>query len=88
MAEPRAKPPALTAEQIVVGRTYRAKRPTKNWISGQIDNDRVVIWMDTERSIAQYDGPTVAIGRHYPKVDMEKFLKWASHEVTADGEKA
>lgn len=86
MTTAKAKRPALTAEQITVGHTYRAKRPTKNWISGAIENDRVVLWIDPERRIVQYDSPTVAIGRRYPKVEMEKFLKWVSHDVTPEQE--
>jgi hypothetical protein len=76
--------PQLDTDQIIVGRKYRAKRPARNWLSGEIENDRIVLWIDSERSTVQYDSHTVGLGRHYPKVTMEKFIKWASHDVTSD----
>ncbi len=67
------------SDEPQIGKLYRAKRPAKVW--GEIDNDRVVIWINDDRTRGQYDSNTVAAGRHYPTVDMDKFLKWASHEV-------
>lgn len=69
---------ALKAEDIQVGKTYRAKRPVQ-YLFGDY-NDRTVIWMGANGTV-QYDGPAVKIGQKYPSVSMEKFLKWASHEV-------
>lgn len=68
----------LQAEDIQVGKTYRAKRPTQYLFGGF--NDRTVIWMGAN-GMVQYDGPAVKIGAKYPSVTMEKFLKWASYEV-------
>lgn len=66
----------MTADDIEVGKTYRAKRPIKN---GPLYNDRTVIWKGIRT--VQYDGITVKLGQHYPSVTIEKFLAWASHEV-------
>ncbi|QYM99546.1 hypothetical protein K1T36_21005 [Pseudomonas protegens] len=67
--------------KLQVGRTYRAKKPAKagdTW-SPSI-NDRTITWIGS--SEVQYDGPSVAFGKHYPKVSKEKFLAWASRDVT------
>lgn len=78
MSEPKNNP-ELKAEDIVVGKTYRAKRfrgyPTWN-------NDRVVLW--TNGTQVQYDSDTVRQGGRYPRVSMEAFLKWAAREVTPE----
>ncbi|MEX5606875.1 hypothetical protein ABFV58_02470 [Pseudomonas protegens] len=67
--------------KIQVGRTYRAKKPAKagDWRNPQV-NDRTIKWIGHEE--IQYDGPSVAIGRKYPKVSREKFLAWAASDVT------
>ena len=76
----------LTADAIQVGKSYRSKRPQK--VFGGVDyDDRLVLYVSPDREIVQYDSQTVRIGRHFPKVPMERFLKWASHEVDADGER-
>lgn len=74
--------------KLKVGRTYRAKKPAKagDWRDPMI-NDRTIKWIGGEE--VQYDGPSVAFGRHYPRVSLEKFLKWADMDVTdslPDGE--
>lgn len=69
--------------ELKVGRTYRAKKPTKagDWRAPQI-NDRTITWMGFEE--LQYDGPSVGIGKRYPKVTHEKFLAWAAKDVTEE----
>lgn len=68
--------PALTADDIRVGKTYRAKKPVMSALGY---NDRTVIHKG-QRTV-QYDGSAVKLGSRYPTVPMEKFLRWASHEV-------
>lgn len=64
--------------KLQVGRTYRAKKPA---MAGFREvNDRTITWVGSCE--VQYDGPSVAFGKHYPKVTKEKFLAWASHDVT------
>lgn len=67
--------------ELRVGRTYRAKKPGKAgaWHNPMV-NDRTIKWIGSEE--VQYDGPSVAIGRNYPRVSIEKFLKWADKDVT------
>lgn len=73
---------ALTVKDIMPGRCYEAKRPARiGW--PPLYNDRQVKWVSSLRAEVQYDSPAVADGRHYPKVSMEKFLKWTGRDVTA-----
>lgn len=67
--------PSLTLE---VGKRYRAKRPRRH---GDGFNDREILWIARDGDRVQYDGPAVALGRHFPTVSRDKFLAWASHEV-------
>ena len=69
--------------QLVVGKTYRAKKPLRRYslLLGHHYNDRTIIWMGGGR--VQYDGPAVAVGRHYPSVTEAEFLAWAG-EVMED----
>ena len=69
----------MTKEDLKAGRCYRAKKPRN--VRG-FYNDRQVKRL-TETQV-QYDGPAVAWGRKYPLVSIEKFLAWASHDVTDD----
>ena len=77
----------LTEADIKRGSNYRAKRVRKDFF-GQ-PNDRYVLWIgkgwnnDTGEygSQVQYDSVTVKDGRHYPKVSMVRFLKWAKEEI-------
>jgi hypothetical protein len=69
----------LTADDVKVGKTYRGKRFGG---SATYNNDRSVVYVSSER--VQYDSDTVKNGRHYPTVDMEKFLKWAKRELTKE----
>lgn len=74
-------PENLTAVDILPGHIYEAKRPV--CASTFLVNDRQVMWVSADRSLVQYDSPALADGRHYPKVTMEKFLKWACRDITA-----
>jgi hypothetical protein len=69
----------MTELTLTVGRTYRAKKPAN---SRGLVNDRTILWIDSLGTVVQYDGPAVGMGRHYPKVSREDFLKWASRDVT------
>jgi hypothetical protein len=72
----------LTAEKILPGRCYEAKRPAVN-VEG-FYNDRYVTWVNSDRTKVQYDSPNVAAGRHnFPTIEMDKFLAWAKREITA-----
>lgn len=82
--QPKPSRPALTAEDIKVGKTYRGKNPDRagsddprsGWI-----NDRIVLYIGPVSRKVQYDSSAVKEGSKYPSVTMEAFLKWASHEV-------
>jgi hypothetical protein len=76
----------LTSADIAVGKLYRGKRPRKNFWTGDYD-DRVVLYIDRLRTTVQYDSVAIRDGRHYPKVTMERFLKWAKHEVSPEPQK-
>lgn len=67
--------------ELKVGRTYRAKKPGRAGTNFRPEvNDRTITWLGAYE--LQYDGPSVAFGRHYPKVTREKFLEWAAKDVT------
>jgi len=72
----------LKQEDIAVGKWYRAKRFNEG-IFGNINNDRVVLWISSDRKEVQYDSDTVKMGQRRPVVPMEKFLKWVKEEVPA-----
>lgn len=71
-------PPPL---ELALNRTYRAKKPAPAG-NGVVPyyNDRSIVYLDDK--IVQYDGPSVAIGRHLPKVSRDTFLDWADRDVT------
>lgn len=69
----------LNPEDIKVGKTYRAKRFKAGPFGGT--NDRLVLWVSRDKTQVQYDSDTVTTGRHYPKVSMEAFIKWAKEAV-------
>ena len=73
----------LKPESIKVGKTYRGKVFREG---GFTNNDRTVLWISKDRKVLQYDSGTVGLGRHYPKVSMEQFIRWAKHEVVEDVE--
>ena len=77
----RAAKAVLTAADLKVDRTYRAKQPAKAGDEAKpCYNDRTIMWMGG--NVVQYDGPSVRFGRNYPKITVEVFLAWASHDVT------
>lgn len=85
---PKEKRPELKAEDLRVGATYRAKRPSRYFRTSTFSdtfNDRTILYISRDRGTVQYDSITVRDGRHYPTVTMEVFLKWVSHEVKNDG---
>ena len=69
------------AVELRLGHTYRAKRPAPagSTLTPQV-NDRTIVWLGVLE--LQYDGPSVANGRHYPRVSREAFTKWAARDVT------
>lgn len=75
---------ALTANDIQVNKTYRGKNPRPAGRLGEL-NDRTVLWISPYRKTVQYDSSAVPDGRTYPKISMDTFLSWASHEVDAKG---
>ncbi|WP_315090329.1 hypothetical protein [Aggregatibacter segnis] len=74
----------LTVEDLKVGHVYSAKRQTTTGFFRYI-NDRQILFIGYELidgGYVQYDSPSVKNGSHYPKVSIEKFLKWAKEDVT------
>lgn len=69
----------LTKDDIQVGKTYRGKRFIKSGFG--YTNDRYVVYISPNKTQVQYDSDTVKTGRHYPTIDMDKFLKWVKMEV-------
>lgn len=79
----------FTAVDIMPRRVYEAKRPAAASGFPPLYNDRQVQWVSSDRTLVQYDSPTIRDGRRYPTTTMEKFLKWAGQDVTnimPDGE--
>ena len=70
----------IQKSEVAVGRIYAAKRPRIS--EGGFINDRQVLAFDGVS--VQYDSPSIGMGRHYPRVRLDKFLKWADRDVTAD----
>jgi len=68
-------------EDLKRGRVFCAKRPQKIGIMGYL-NDRHILHVG--EFTVQYDSPTVRMGRRYPRVEIEKFLKWADKDVTSE----
>ena len=69
--------------ELKVGRTYRAKRPAvAGWVHEPLINDRTLVHIGLE--YVQYDGPSVAFGRRYPRMTIESFRKWAARDVTEE----
>ena len=72
----------LKPQELAIGKTYRAKKPARaGGILHTFVNDRQIMWVSADFAHVQYDSPALPLGRHYPRVTMEAFLKWASHEV-------
>ena len=72
----------LKPQDLAIGKTYRAKKPARTGgILYTFVNDRQIMWVSADFAHVQYDSAALPNGRHYPRVTMEAFLKWASHEV-------
>ena len=65
--------------ELIVGHVYSAKRRLIIGICSML-NDRIII--SKVRGLVQYDSPTVRVGRRFPRVTEEQFLKWAKEDVT------
>lgn len=79
---------ALTADDIRSGRLYRGKKPKRAGIFSNEWDDRVVLWISSDRTIVQYDSYAVRNGCKYPKSSMEKFLQWVDRELPAEAEQS
>ncbi len=66
-------------DDLIVGSTYRAKKPKQVTLFGKID-DRQIIWRNS--TTIQFDGPGVKFGQYHPKVHVVKFLLWVGSDVT------
>jgi hypothetical protein len=78
------KHPPLTAADIKAGRLFRGKKPKEVLFRGLDDRSVLYVGGTNVEATVQYDSYAVAAGRKYPKTTMEKFLKWASHDVTEE----
>lgn len=67
--------------QLATGQIWRAKRPSN---SAGLVNDRQILYVNPWSDIVQYDSPSVARGRQYPKVTHEQFRKWAGRELMGE----
>jgi hypothetical protein len=72
----------MEAKDLKAGCYYRAKKPRRLFDGGF--NDRKILWISKDGEKVQYDSPTIGIGRHYPTVSMERFLKWVGKEITKE----
>ena len=68
----------LTIDDLEVGKLYRGKRCRKR---DDLNDDRIILYINKNFDTVQYDSYFVTNGRNYPKTTIEKFLKWAKHEV-------
>ncbi len=75
----------LTLDDLISGVMYRAKHPiTVKTIVRDLLDDRIITWINTDRTVLQYNGPAVPESINNPTVRAEEFLKWASHIVTME----
>lgn len=71
----------LESKDLIVGHVYKGKNPRKTGsFLEPVWNDREVVWIGIME--VQYDGPTVKTGQKFPRVSIEKFLGWASEDIT------
>lgn len=71
----------LTVNDLKRGHVYSAKKPQAG-VFNQMVNDRQILHINLLEKIVQYDSPTIRIGRKYPKVSIDAFLKWADKDIT------
>src|SRR5580693_8553170 len=74
------EPPALSAQDLKVGRVYRAKKPKFYGLLPRLRGDRQIIYLGGDQ--VQYNEPELKVGRHYTRTTVEKFLQWAAEDVT------
>lgn len=69
-----------TAEEygLRVGETYQSRK-------GSRSPDRKILWISSDGTVIQYDGPAVPIGRLFPRITADGFAKWAGISVLASG---
>lgn len=73
----------MTTLDLRIGRTYRAKKPARTGDAlTPLINDRTVVWLSSDKTIVQYDGPAVVPGRHLPRVQADVFTRWAGRDVS------
>ena len=73
----------MTANELMPGAMYRAKHPQKiQTIFREVLDDRFIIWINSDWTALQYTGPGVAKEIKQQTTTVEKFLQWASHQVT------
>lgn len=70
----------LIQKDLVVGRVYRGKKPSRTGTLGDFVNDRQIVWLGVTQ--LQYDSAAVRDGRDYPVMKIGKFLDWAGIDVT------
>ena len=73
---------AATSLELIVDHVYEAKRPRSVGLFEPLMNDRQIKFIGFD--YVQYDSPTVDLGREYPKVSKEAFLKWAGRDITKE----
>ncbi len=75
----------LTREDLIIGHTYSAKRQTAGRFYPKLINDRQILHISYNHTgeYVQYDSPAVKPGANYPKIPVEKFLKWAKEDISA-----
>lgn len=71
----------IKRENLKVGQVWRAKKPQRVGLIRQYWNDRMIIYIGPAE--VQYDSPAVGNGKKYPRISMERFLKWVGSDVTA-----
>lgn len=67
--------------ELIRGHVYKAKKPRKVGVFDPLWDDRQILWVGLDE--LQYDSPSVKIGKPYPRISIEKFLKWAGEDITA-----
>ena len=73
----------LKLESMYVGKDQKIIHTTVR----DLQDYRIITWINSERTVLQYDGPSVPKERNNrPTMKVEEFLQWVSHEVIMEGE--
>lgn len=81
------KLPDLKEDDLQLGCMYRGKKPiTLETTIRSLFDDRIITWINPDRTVIQYDGPGVPEGVNKPTLKFSDFLYWASHELTGEVE--